>query len=304
MHGRTKIFNKLTFEIPKRKETLMTNRELIDIGSGVNLHIRDWGEGIPIVFIHGWPLSHEMWEYQFTHLAPKGHRCVGITLRGFGKSSQPWGEYNYDIFADDIKRVLGALKLRDVTLVGFSMGGAISLHYLARHKAERVSKLVLAGAAAPSWTKRPDFPYGLEKSAVDAFIGACHSDRAQLMADFSKDFFRNETAVTPRFADWFFNMNMGASPYATASCLVVLRDADLRSDLSRVNVPTVIFHGAQDKIVPFALGEQAANGIKGAQLIRFESSGHGLFYEEKEKFNEELTDFVAGRRAAAVGGTR
>ena len=270
----------------------MQSQELISIEPNVSLHIRDWGQGKTIVFIPGWPLSHEMYEYQFTQLPRQGYRCVGITLRGFGKSSKPWGEYNYDVFADDIRKVLESLDLRDVTLAGHSMGGAISLRYMARHKSERVSRLALFGAAAPCFTKRPGFPHGLESSDVDGFIELCGADRAKLNEDFGKIFFRSENAVSPKLGEWFFNMGMEASPHATAACLFALRDSDLRDDLSEVNVPTAIFHSTQDKICPFELAEAMAAGIKGAKLIRFENSGHGLFYEEKEKFNAEIVEFI------------
>jgi non-heme chloroperoxidase len=273
----------------------MQKDEFIQIGPDVRLHIRDWGKGKPIVFIPGWPLSHEMFEYQFIHLPLHGFRCVGITQRGFGRSSKPWGEYNYDIFADDIKKVLEALDLRDVTLAGHSMGGAVALRYMARHKSERVSRLALFGAAAPSFIKRPGFPYGLEPSAVDGFIELCHADRAKLNEDFGKIFFRGDNAVSPKLGEWFHNMGMEASPHATAACLIALRDSDLREDLPRIKVPTTIFHATQDKICLFQLAEAMAAGIKGSKLVRFENSGHGLFYEEKDKFNKELMDFIEGK---------
>jgi len=272
----------------------MESREYLDVGSGVYLHLRDWGQGQPIVLIHGWPLSLEMYEYQFTQLPARGFRCIGVSLRGFGKSSQPWGEYDYDVFADDIKKVLERLDLRGVTLGGFSMGGAIVLHYMARHRGERVSRLALFAAAAPSWTKREGFPYGIEASEVDGFIRACYSDRAQLMENFGRIFFRSEDAVSPKLAQWFHGLNMAASPHATAACLMALRDADLRGDMVQVKVPTAIFHGAQDRVCPFALAEEMAKGIEDAYLIRFDHSGHGLFYEEQEKFNQQLMNFAQG----------
>ena len=270
----------------------MRNGEFIEVEPNVNLHIRDFGKGKAIVFIPGWPLSHEMFEYQFTELPLRGYRCVGITMRGFGGSSKPWGEYNYDVFADDIKKVFETLDLQNVTLAGHSMGGAISLHYMARHKSERISKLALFGAAAPSFIKRPGFPYGIEMSAVDGFIKQCNTDRAKLNEDFGKIFFRSENAVSPKLGGWFHNMGMEASSYATAACLTALRNSDLRDEMSKVNVPTAIFHSTLDKICPFGLAEAMEAGIKGAKLVRFENSGHGLFYEEKEKFNAELMSFV------------
>ena len=270
----------------------MQNNEFIKIEPNIHLHIRDWGQGKTIVFLPGWPLSHEMYEYQFTQLPKQGYRCIGITQRGFGKSSKPWGEYNYDIFADDLKKVLETLNLHDVTLAGHSMGGAIALHYMARHKGERVSKLALFGAAAPSFTKRPNFPFGIDSAAVDDFIKACYTDRAKLNEDFGKIFFRDENAVSATLSEWFHNMGMEASAHATAACLTALRDSDLRGDLSSINVPAAIFHSTLDKICPIQLAEAMVKGIKGAKLIRFENSGHGLFYEEKDKFNEELMNFV------------
>ncbi len=270
----------------------MKKNEFIEIEPDINLHIRDWGKGKTIVFIPGWPLSHEMYEYQFTQLPLHNFRCIGITMRGFGKSSKPWGEYNYDVFADDLKSVIEKLNLSDITLAGHSMGGAICLHYMARHKGAGVSKLALFGAAAPSFTKKTGFPYGLAPEAVDELIKTCYTDRAKLNEDFGKIFFKSENAVSPKLAGWFHNMGMEASPQATAACLVALRDADLREDMDKIKVPAAIFHSTQDKICPFALAEAMADGIKGSKLVKFENSGHGLFYEEKDKFNKELMNFA------------
>ena len=293
--------------------------EYLKVNDDTFLHIRDWGQGTVIVFIPGWPFGHEMYEYQFTQLTHRGYRCIGISMRGFGKSSQPWGEYSYDIFADDLQSVLHALDLTGVTLVGFSMGGAIALRYMARHNGDRIANLVLCGAAAPSFTTRPGFPFGMEPGAVDRLIKLCYSDRARLNADFSKLFFKDYTTITPQLLDWFQSLAMEASPHATGACLALLRDADLREDIHSVKVPTILFHGVHDRICPFKLSEimtlpteimpagevaiaagaeaipaaePAAGGIRGAKLIRFENSGHALFYEERERFNIELINFI------------
>lgn len=270
----------------------MNANEFIEVEKGVRLHVCDWGRGKPILFIHGWPLSLEMFEYQFTKLPEKGFRCIGITLRGFGHSDKPWGVCTYDTFADDVKKVLEALSLKDVTLLGFSMGGAIALRYIERHRGERIAKLVLCGAAAPRFTKADFFSHGLEKSAVDALIEQSNNDRARLNADFGKIFFSREDAVSLPLGVWFQNMGMAASPHATVASLVALRDTDLRSAVAQIHMPTLILHGVKDKICPFILAEVTAQGIQGSKLVRFENSGHGLFYEEKDKFNKELIDFV------------
>jgi Predicted hydrolases or acyltransferases (alpha/beta hydrolase superfamily) len=137
------------------------------VESDIRLHVTDAGEGRPVVLIPGWPLSDEMYEYQYNDLINNNFRVIGITLRGFGKSDKPYGDYNYDVHASDIKTVLKKLDIKDAVLGGFSMGGAIAIRYMAANKGARVSKLVLAGAAAPVWTQRDDFPYNLPKSAVD-----------------------------------------------------------------------------------------------------------------------------------------
>lgn len=292
-----------------------SSSEYIDVMDNNCLHIRDWGEGKAIVFIPGWPFGHEMFEYQFMQLPQQGYRCIGISMRGFGKSSKPWGEYNYsyDVFADDLQSVLLSLNLTNITLVGFSMGGAVALRYMARHGGDKVANLVLCGAAAPSFTIRADFPFGTEPGAVDKLIELCSSDRAALNGDFGTRFFKDSSSVTPQVIDWFQYLAMEASPHATAACLATLRDSDLRKDMQSVNVPTVIFHGVHDRICPFELAgtmtaptetvpalaksmavgaEAVAGGIAGATLIRFENSGHALFYEESQKFNIELVNFI------------
>jgi pimeloyl-ACP methyl ester carboxylesterase len=287
--------------------------EYVEIDDNVFLHVRDWGEGNTVVFIPGWPYGHEMFEYQFTRLPQLGCRCVGISMRGFGKSSKPWGEYSYNVFADDLQSVLHSLDLDNVTLVGFAMGGAIALRYMARHGGERIANLVLCGAAAPCFTARAGFPFGNESGTVDNLIKMCHSDRAKLNADFGALYFKDSTAVTPQLLDWFQSLGMEASPHATAACLAVLRDSDLREEMQSVNIPTVLFHGLHDRICPFDLAktmtaptetmpdqtmameagaEAVAGGIRGAKLIRFENSGHAMFYEEREKFNVELINFI------------
>jgi len=141
--------------------------EYIEVEPNVRLHITDAGEGRPVVLIHGWPLSDEMYEYQYNDLINKNFRVIGITLRGFGKSDKPYGDYNYDVHASDIKKVLEKLKIVDAVLIGFSMGGAIAIHFVAAYNGAHISKLALASAAAPIWTQRKDFKYNLPISADD-----------------------------------------------------------------------------------------------------------------------------------------
>lgn len=269
-----------------------TRAEYIEVESNVRLHITDAGEGRPIVLIHGWPLSDEMYEYQYNALIKSNFRAIGITLRGFGKSDKPYGEYNYNIHALDIKNVLSTLDIKDAVLVGFSMGGAIAIRFVSNYKGAHVSKLALCGAAAPLWTQRNDFRYNLPKSAVDDLIELNDKDRPKLLSDFAKILSATETSLSPGIGSWLNGIGLSASSYATAQCLVALRDTDLRPDLENISIPTLIMHGKKDKICSFDLAEQMNAGIKNSHIVAFEKSGHSMFLEETHKFNEELIKFA------------
>lgn len=266
--------------------------EYIKVETNVNLHITDAGEGRPIVLIHGWPLSDEMYEYQYNDLANSNFRVIGITLRGFGKSDKPFGAYNYDVHALDIKRVLDKLDIKNAMLVGFSMGGAIAVRFVSAYNEAQVSKLVLAGAAVPVWTQREDFPYNLPQSAVDDLIKLNYKDRPKLLADFATIFSATETSLNDGIGNWLNGIGLSASSHATAECLVALRDTDLRPDLAKITIPTLILHGKKDKICSFDLAEQMRAGITDSHLVAFEKSGHSLFLEETKKFNSELVKFA------------
>jgi pimeloyl-ACP methyl ester carboxylesterase len=268
-------------------------QEYIEVEPNVRLHVTDAGEGRPIVLIPGWPLSDEMYEYQYNDLINKNFRVIGITLRGFGKSDKPYGAYNYDVHALDIKKILDKLAIKDAVLAGFSMGGAIAIRFAALDNDDQVSKLVLIGAAAPIWTQRKDFPYNLPKSAVDDLIKLNYQDRPKLLSDFAKIFSATETSLNKGIGNWLNGICLSASSHATAQCLIALRDTDLRNDLRKITIPTVIMHGKKDKICSFDLAKQLKIGILDSHIVAFENSGHSLFLEETPKFNSELIKFAA-----------
>jgi pimeloyl-ACP methyl ester carboxylesterase len=223
----------------------------------------------------------------------KGFRVIGITLRGFGLSDKPGGKYNYDVFADDIKVVLDKLKIEGATIGGFSMGGATVIHYVAKYKGAHVNQMALFGAAAPIWTKRPDFNYGVwTKTDVDGLITLNNTNRPQLFENFGQIFPASPTSVSPGHGAWLGTIQAQASPYAMGECLKTLRDSDLRADLKQITIPTLILHGKQDKICSYDLAEQMHTLVPKSRLVPFEKSGHALFIEELEKFNTELVSFV------------
>lgn len=276
----------------KRTPAAAGRAEYIEVEKNVKLHVTDLGEGQPIVLIHGWPLNDAMYEYQYQYFVQQGFRVIGISLRGFGKSDRPYGKYDFDVFSDDIKTVLEKLKIEKAVLGGFSMGGAVVLHYITKYKAAHVSKLALFAAAAPSWKQRDGYPYGATEEAAAGLIKTTMTNRQQLIEDFGKGFGASETSLSPATASWLAAINADASPYATTQAITALRDLDLRPVLGEINIPVAIFHGTKDKLCDFVFAEQLHKGIKNSYIVKFENSGHALFVEEMEKFNTELEKFA------------
>jgi len=266
--------------------------EYIEVEPNVRLHVTDAGVGRVIILLHGWPLSDEMYDYQYIALVESGFRVIGITLRGFGKSDKPYGSYVYDIHVHDIHVILDKLAITDAVLGGFSMGGAIALRYAATVGGTRIAKLALFASAAPSWTKRNDYPYNLTSKEVDALIALNYSDRPQLLTNVGKIFASSETALSSGIGSWLYGIGLSSSAHAMGQTLMALRDTDLRDDLPKITIPTLIMHGKKDKICSYEMAEQLRHGIRNSQVITFEHSGHALFLEETEKFNAELIKFA------------
>ena len=251
----------------------------VSVEPGVNLFVEDINPtgNKTIVFIHGWPLSHKQFEYQFNILPAMGYRCIGIDWRGFGQSDKPISGYTYNRLAMDIYMVVCALQLNNFTLVGHSTGGAIVIRYMSKFNGIGVSKIVLVDAAAP---------IGFTKETANQFLKEALNDRPKMMQEVTDGFFFQY--ITDPFRDWFFQMGMQAASWSTAAVIRLLRDETLYEDLNKINTPTFIVHGIHDKVIPFAQAQQLNEKITNSQLIPFQYSGHGPFWEERNKFNELL----------------
>lgn len=243
-----------------------------------------------ILFLHGWPGSHKLFEYQFNQLPKMGYRCIGIDTRGFGESDKPYNGYDYNSLSDDVRYVIDALKLYNITLAGHSTGGAIAIRYMGRHNGYGVSKLALFAAAAPSLIRRPNFSFGLEKEIVLQIIQGTYNDRPKMLQGFGDIFFYQH--ITKAFSNWFFQLGLQAASWATEAIANTWINEVLFSDLTAISVPTLIIHGIHDKVVPFELGQVQEQHIRNSKLVPFKFSGHGSFYDEREKFNEELVKFI------------
>ena len=244
-----------------------------------------------ILFIHGWPLNHKIYEYQVNILPDLGFRTVSIDLRGFGNSDVTASGYEYEELAKDVHKVIQSLGVKNLILVGFSMGAAICIKYMNLFNEYKVSKLALLGAAAPSFIKRPDYPFGISEKEINSIIRQCYHDRPKTVADFGEKLFA--TNVSDEMRLWFKNINFSSSGIATIETAKSLRNEDLRNDLSNIKVPTGIFHGKKDEICPYPFAEVLHDGIKNSKLYVFENSGHALFIDELEKFNREFISFIS-----------
>lgn len=265
-------------------------------GQPINIYYEDLGKGKPVVFIHGWPLSGAMWEYQITQLPQQGMRCIAYDRRGFGKSDRPFGEYDYNTLAGDLKSLLDELDLNDVTLVGFSMGGGEIAKYFSLHAGARVSKVVLVSAVVPYMLQTTDNPDGVPQEEFDKMAKAMIEDRPAFMEGFNDDFFgvsMSHHPVSDAFLTNSLIKTMDASPIATLKCAQAFSTTDFRQDVIKINVPTLIIHGDKDKTVPIKpTGEATAKLLPAATFKIYEDAPHGLWYTHKEQLNQDLIDFI------------
>ena len=265
----------------------------IQVAPGVRVNVADLDGGRrgTVVLVPGWPLNSTMLENTTLFLADRGFRAVALDLRGFGKSDAPYSPYGYDVWCADIRTVLKAMSLHDVTLVGHSMGGAVALRYAARFRS-RVAKLVVAEAAAPRFvfgSHSADLAAGL-----DGLISGYAQDRSQVVRALTRTFFSTHTDVTTDpFLQLFERQGLDqASLQASRAGLIALRDTDLTPDLARISIPTRVFHALHDQIVPYDHGQAVAAAIDNARLVTFTTAGHGLYIDEREKFHRELLAFA------------
>jgi len=263
----------------------------------IELYYEDHGTGKPVVLIHGWPLSGRSWEYQVPALIEAGHRVITYDRRGFGKSSQPWDGYDYDTFAADLHQLLEHLDLKNVTLVGFSMGGGEVARYVGTYGTDRVEKAVFAGAVPPFLYKSEDHPEGaLDDAGIQEFENGVKNDRLAFLDDFTKTFFGAEDGkglVSEPFRLYNRDIAAAASHKGTLDCIAAFSKTDFRDDLAKFTIPTLIIHGDADEIVPFEYsGKRTHEAISGSKLALIKGGPHGLNATHAHEFNEALVSFL------------
>jgi non-heme chloroperoxidase len=266
---------------------------------GVQLYYKDWGPktGAVVTFSHGWPLSSDSWESQMQFLAERGYRVVAHDRRGHGRSSQPFDGNDMNHYADDLAQVIEALDLDDVTLVGFSTGGGEVARYVGRHGTGRVKRVVLVGAITPFMLKTPDNPKGTPIEVYDAIRADALKDRSQQYLDIaSGPFFGfNRPGAKPSqgMIQSFRAQGMQGGAKNTFDSIKAFSETDLRPDLAKFDVPTLIVHGDDDQLVPIEASAKAAHWlIKGSQLIVYPGAPHGITDTHKDQLNRDLLKFL------------
>jgi non-heme chloroperoxidase len=271
----------------------------------IDLYYEDHGTGSPVILIHGWPLSGRSWEKQVPVLLDAGHRVITYDRRGFGESSKPTSGYDYNTFAEDLQKLVTKLDLRDVTLVGFSMGGGEVARYLGAYGAERVSKAVFIAAVPPFLLKGSDNPEGVDGGVFDGIKKALVADRPAFLSQFLSNFYNVDVLggklISDQVVQLSWNIAAGASPKGTLDC-VTTWGTDFRKDLQGIKVPTLVIHGDADRILPLAATAQRTNkAIQGSRLVVVEGGPHGLTWTHAENVNRHLVEFL-GTSLRSAGG--
>ena len=263
---------------------------------GTHIFYKDWGEGPPVVFSHGWPLNADAWDDQLNFVASRGFRAIAHDRRGHGRSSQPWTGNEMDTYADDLAELIETLDLNGVILVGHSTGGGEVARYIGRHGTSRVAKAVLLGAVPPLMLKTESNPGGLPRDVFDGIRAGVAADRSQFYKDLSEAFYganRPGSTVSQGVRDAFWLMGMQVGLKGALDCIKAFSETDFTEDLGRFDVPTLIVHGDDDQIVPIGASALLSSKlVKGSTLKVYPGASHGLATTHKDEFNADLLAFM------------
>jgi non-heme chloroperoxidase len=268
----------------------------VENGADIEIYYEDHGSGRPVVLIHGYPLNGRSWERQQRELLAAGYRAINYDRRGFGLSSQPTTGYDYDTFAADLNALLDHLALDEVDLVGFSMGTGEVTRYLGKCGSDRVRKAALLGAIPPFLLKTADNPEGVDGSVFEGIKAAIVADRYAYFKDFLDNFYNVDKLGGTRISDqaWqaSFNVAAAASPYATYACVDTWL-TDFRADLAKIDVPVLVVHGTEDRILPYESTAKRLPGlVADLKLVSVEGGPHNIGWTHPEEVNKALLEFL------------
>jgi len=283
---------------------------IIKTKDGTEIYYKDWGQGRPVVFSHGWPLNADAWDPQMLFLGQNGYRVIAHDRRGHGRSSQPWNGNDMDTYADDLAALVEALDLKDATLVGHSTGGGEVTRYIGRHGSGRVAGAVLIGAVPPLMLKTAKNPGGLPISVFDENRDAVFADRSQFFKDLSMPFYgynKPGAKVSQGVRDSFWLQGMQCSMKGAYDCIKAFSETDFTEDLKKIDVPTLILHGDADQIVPIGASALLSSKlVKNATLKVYPGAPHGMCTTRANEVNTDLLAFLKesfGRSVATARST-
>ena len=261
----------------------------------VELYYEDHGSGRPVVLIHGFPLSGRAWERQERALLAAGHRVITYDRRGFGKSSQPSAGYDYDTFAADLDKLLTALDLREADLAGHSMGGGEIARYLGRYGTSQVRRAVIISGVPPYLLQTPETSHGVPQEVFDQIEAALTADRFAYFTEWNKNFFNLDqtlgSRISPEAVQDAWGAAVSASPAGTIACVPAWH-TDFRADLPKIDIPVLVLHGTEDRILPIeACGPRTHELISGSEYVPIQGASHGLCWTHAEEVNAELLRF-------------
>jgi non-heme chloroperoxidase len=275
---------------------------------GARIFYKDWGEGQPVVFSHGWPLNADAWDDQLYLFATNGYRAIAHDRRGHGRSTQTSSGNDMDTYADDLATLVRELDLKDVIHIGHSTGGGEVARYIGRHGTKRVAKAILVDAVTPGLLKTAQNPDGIPMEVFDGLRTAIKADRAQFWLDFAAPFYganRPGSTVSQGIRDAFWLMSMQAGFPAAYDCIKAFSETDFSGDLEKFDIPTLVIHGEDDQVVPITVGGlRAVKMIKNARLEVYKGAPHGLMSTHKSQFNSDLLEFAKADMKDAEPTTR
>jgi len=274
----------------------MRGMKTITTKDGTAIYYKDWGEGQPVVFSHGWPLNANAWDEQLHFFASSGYRAIAHDRRGFGRSSQPWNGHDMDTFSDDLAALLDALDLQQAILVGHSMGGGEVTRYLGRHGTRRVAKAALIGAIPPYLLQTPTNPVGAPLAVFDDIRANLRNHRPQFLRDVSAPFMganRPDAKISQGLLDQFWLWGMQASLKALIDCVHAFSETDFTEDLKKIDLPLLFIHGDDDQMVPIDLSARRAVKLAPRATLKvYPGAGHGLTFTHKDQLNADLLAFI------------
>jgi len=276
----------------------MSHYDRLTLKDGSSLYFKDWGEGQPVVFSHGWPLTADAFEDQMFFLGQKGFRVIAHDRRGHGRSSQSWEGNHMDQYADDLAELTAHLNLKDAVHVGHSTGGGEVARYIGRHGTSRVAKAVLISAVPPIMVKTDFNPDGVPIDVFDGIREGVRANRADFFKELTLAFYgynRPGATLSEGVRESFVEQGMQGGIKALYDCIKAFSETDLREDLKKMTIPTLVIHGDDDQIVPFeTCGKATAATLPDSTFKVYQGGSHGICTTEKDRVNADLLEFLKG----------